>query len=201
MAAVYSAATTGTIVAKAAVPLWVMLVGALGISAGLVLFGPKLIRTVGDKITKLDRARAFSIALSAAITVIAASAMGLPVSSTHTALGAVFGVGLLRERLDRSRRHRRTLEAEALRHAISGAAGNSGEYATEVLAGADISEQLLDSRKSKKKIKKARARKLLRRQHLYTIIAAWLITVPLAALLAAGLFIVLRAMPFTAVPS
>jgi PiT family inorganic phosphate transporter len=198
LAAVYSAATTGTIVAKAVVPLWVMFVGALGISAGLVLFGPKLIRTVGDKITRLDRARAFSIALSAAITVILASALGLPVSSTHTALGAVFGVGLLRETLDRWRRLRRSREAEALRHALSDAASNSGEYATEVLAGAEFSERLVEPRKGKKKRKKARARKLVRRQHLYTIIAAWLVTVPLAALLAAGLYMVLRALPFTA---
>lgn len=85
---------------KVAIPLWVMVIGALGISVGLALFGPKLIRTVGSEITELDRSRAFCIALTAAITVIIASHLKLPVSSTHVALGAVFGVGFLREFLE-----------------------------------------------------------------------------------------------------
>jgi PiT family inorganic phosphate transporter len=85
---------------KVAIPLWVMIVGALGISVGLALFGPKLIRAVGSEITELDRSRAFCIALAAAITVIVASHLKLPVSSTHVALGAVFGVGFLREFLE-----------------------------------------------------------------------------------------------------
>ncbi len=85
--------------AKVALPLWVMMIGALGIAVGLLLFGPKLIRTVGGEITKLNQIRAFCVALSAAITVIAASWLGLPVSSTHIAVGGVFGVGFLREYL------------------------------------------------------------------------------------------------------
>ena len=85
---------------KVAIPLWVMIVGALGISVGLALFGPKLIRAVGSEITELDRSRAFCIALAAAITVIVASHLKLPVSSTHVALAAVFGVGFLREFLE-----------------------------------------------------------------------------------------------------
>ncbi|WP_262692249.1 inorganic phosphate transporter [Kordiimonas aestuarii] len=98
LAAIVSAAQSvdmGT--GKVALPLWVMIIGAIGISIGLLLFGPKLIRTVGEKITKLNQMRAFCVALSAAITVIAASWLGLPVSSTHIAVGGVFGVGLLRE--------------------------------------------------------------------------------------------------------
>lgn len=82
---------------KVTIPLWVMLIGAFGISFGLMLFGPKLIRMVGQEITKLNPVRAYCVALSAAITVIVASAMGLPVSSTHIAVGAVFGVGFYRE--------------------------------------------------------------------------------------------------------
>jgi len=78
-------------------PLWVMLIGAGGISFGLVLFGPKLIRMVGSEITKLNPMRAYCVALSAALTVIVASWLGLPVSSTHIAVGAVFGVGFFRE--------------------------------------------------------------------------------------------------------
>ena len=82
---------------KVTIPLWVMLIGAFGISFGLMLFGPKLIRMVGQEITKLNPMRAYCVALSAAITVIVASAFGLPVSSTHIAVGGVFGVGFYRE--------------------------------------------------------------------------------------------------------
>ncbi len=74
-----------------------MVIGAFGISFGLVLFGPKLIRMVGSQITKLNPMRAYCVALSAAITVIVASWLGLPVSSTHIAVGGVFGVGFFRE--------------------------------------------------------------------------------------------------------
>ncbi|MGO0577575.1 inorganic phosphate transporter [Ornithinimicrobium panacihumi] len=84
------------------------LVGAIGISLGLALFGPRLIRTVGSEITELDRSHAFCIALAAALTVIVASQLGLPVSSTHVALGGIFGVGFLREYLDQ--RMARTVE-------------------------------------------------------------------------------------------
>jgi phosphate/sulfate permease len=74
-----------------------MIIGAAGISFGLFLFGPKLINVVGNQITKLNQMRAYCVALSAAITVIVASWLGLPVSSTHIAVGAVFGVGFFRE--------------------------------------------------------------------------------------------------------
>jgi PiT family inorganic phosphate transporter len=63
----------------------------------LALYGPELIRAAGSEITELDKTCAFCIALSAAITVIIASQFGLPVSSTHIAVGAIFGVGFLRE--------------------------------------------------------------------------------------------------------
>ena len=72
-------------------------IGAAGIAVGLALFGPKLIQTVGTEITELDRTRAFCVALAAAITVIVASQLGLPVCSTHIAVGGVFGVGFFRE--------------------------------------------------------------------------------------------------------
>ncbi len=97
LAAIVHATQTGTSVADVAVPNWVMVIGALGISFGLFLFGPKLIRMVGDQITKLNPMRAFCVSLSAAITVLLASWMGLPVSSTHVAVGGVFGVGFFRE--------------------------------------------------------------------------------------------------------
>lgn len=74
-----------------------MAVGATGLALGLALDGPKLIRTVGNEITELDKIRAFCIAMAAAITVTIVSQLGSPVSSTHIAVGGVFGVGFLRE--------------------------------------------------------------------------------------------------------
>jgi len=73
-----------------------MLMGALGLALGLGVFGSTLIRTVGSEITKLNQVRAYCIALSTAITVILASALGLPVSSTHIAIGGIFGIGIYR---------------------------------------------------------------------------------------------------------
>lgn len=93
LAAIVGAASSGAVAAKIGIPIWIMLVGAVGIAIGLALFGAKLIRTVGQQLTSLDQARAFCCVLSAAITVIAASALALPVSSTHIAIGAVFGAG------------------------------------------------------------------------------------------------------------
>ncbi|MDP6428707.1 MAG: anion permease [Rhodospirillales bacterium] len=174
LAAIVSAASSGAVDAKVGIPLWVMIVGAVGISAGLVLFGPKLIRTVGEQITRLDRARAFTVALSAAITVIVASALGLPVSSTHIAIGGVFGIGFLREYLDRKKRREK---AEARRAAEAIANGETGA---------------VDWGKQRRKLYKIRGRKLVRRKHLITIIAAWLVTVPLSAILAAILFAIFR---------
>jgi PiT family inorganic phosphate transporter len=78
-------------------PLWVSAVGAFGISAGLLLFGRRLVTVVGKRITKLNPIRAFCVTLATSGTVLTASGLGLPVSSTHIAVGAIFGVGLFRE--------------------------------------------------------------------------------------------------------
>lgn len=159
LAAIVHATEFGGFEGKVAIPLWVMVIGAFGISFGLVLFGPKLIRMVGSQITKLNPMRAYCVALSAAITVIVASWLGLPVSSTHIAVGAVFGVGFFREWHSerRLRRHSKNREQEVV-------------MATQ----------------------ERRRRKLVRRSHFLTIIAAWVITVPAAALLSALLYAVMH---------
>ncbi|WP_291732516.1 inorganic phosphate transporter [Leisingera sp. F5] len=109
LAAIVHATEFGDFASKVTIPTWVMVIGAFGISFGLFLFGPKLIRMVGSQITKLNPMRAFCVSLSAAITVIVASWLGLPVSSTHIAVGAVFGVGFFRE-WHMERRLKKTVE-------------------------------------------------------------------------------------------
>jgi PiT family inorganic phosphate transporter len=101
LAAIVSTLTNdGEIAAKVSIPIWVMAIGAVGIALGLLLFGPKLIHTVGQKITRLNAPRAYCVALSSAITVLIATTLGLPVSSTHIAIGSIFGIGFLREYLE-----------------------------------------------------------------------------------------------------
>jgi PiT family inorganic phosphate transporter len=113
---------------------------------------------VGSQITKLNPMRAYCVALSAAITVIIASWLGLPVSSTHIAVGGVFGVGFFREwHMERRKR-----------------LSNAQRGTTQRIA-----------------VEERRRRKLVRRSHFMTIIAAWVITVPAAALLSSLVFLML----------
>jgi PiT family inorganic phosphate transporter len=100
LAAIVSTFSDAPADAKISIPIWVMMIGAIGLALGLLLFGPKLINTVGQKITRLNAPRAYSVALASAITVLIATSFGLPVSSTHIAIGAIFGVGFLREYLE-----------------------------------------------------------------------------------------------------
>lgn len=187
---------------KVAIPFWVMGIGAIGISIGLALFGPKLIRTVGSEITELDRSRAFCIALAAAITVIIASQLGMPISSTHVALGAVFGVGFLREFLES--RVGKVIEDVLGQH--KGQADFA--VAERVLmnfrdAPAEEKSRLLQHLKAmgpdavidaaqRKQLKKALKRQLVHRRSLLKIASAWIITVPVSACLAALFYFVLR---------
>ena len=86
----------GELTAKSAVPAWVLLLGAVGIVIGLATYGYKIIATVGRGITELTPSRGFAAELATASTVVGASAIGLPVSTTHTLVGAVLGIGLAR---------------------------------------------------------------------------------------------------------
>ncbi len=155
LAAIVDASRSGQFVDSFDIPVWVMMIGAFGISIGLFLFGPRLIRVVGNQITKLNPMRAYCVALSAAVTVIFASWLGLPVSSTHIAVGGIFGVGFFREWYTERR-------MKALKQAVP----ETGHLARE----------------------ERRRRKLVRRSHFMTIVAAWIITVPAAALLSALIF-------------
>ena len=86
----------GEIAAKSAMPWWILLIGAVGIVIGLATYGWKVIATIGRKITELTPSRGFAAELGAASTVVIASASGLPISTTHTLVGAVLGVGIAR---------------------------------------------------------------------------------------------------------
>ena len=97
VAAVVSTVQSGGLIgAKAVMPWWVLGIGAVGIVVGLSTYGWRVIRTIGRKITELTPSRGFAAELAAASTVVLASATGLPISTTHTLVGAVLGVGLAR---------------------------------------------------------------------------------------------------------
>jgi len=96
LAAVIGIATTGEIAAKSGLPIWVLMLGGGGIVIGLATFGRHVIATVGKKITQLTPSRGFAAELAAATTIVIASGTGMPVSTTHTLVGAVLGVGMAR---------------------------------------------------------------------------------------------------------
>jgi len=207
LAAISDAVMTGGISAKAGIPLWVMAVGALGIAIGLALYGPKLIRTVGSEITELDQMRAFSVAMAASITVIIASQLGLPVSSTHIAVGGIFGVGFLREYLA-SRGEEEVVEKvqsniedekkvlKAYNSELKTLENKDNktksdyERIVELYKAIDHEEEKIKA--SKKHIKNVEKVKYVKRDAVKKIIAAWIITVPAAAVLSAAIFFMIK---------
>lgn len=147
----------------ASVPFWVLVIGAFGISIGLLLFGPRLIKLVGSKITKLNPMRAYCVSMSSAVTVITASSLGLPVSSTHIAIGAVFGVGFFREWYNNNSRRR-----------MDYLHMKSSEWQVKKPKAVNVDEQ--------------KRRRLVRRSHILTIMGAWAVTLPVSAGLAAVIY-------------
>lgn len=129
----------------APVPLLPLALGGVSIALGAVLFGRRLVGMVGEGITRLNPARALCITLSTATIALVAAALGLPVSTTHVAVGGVFGVGFVREMLDR----RKSAQAALL------------------------------------PAEERQRRQLIRRSHVVTITAAWMVTVPITTLLGA----------------
>lgn len=201
LAAIYDALSTGLIASKASIPLWVMVVGAIGLVIGLATFGPRLIHTVGGEITELDQSRAYCIAMSAAVTVIIASQLGLPVSSTHIALGGVFGVGFLREflttryasKLHRILHHHDEEDQAQLRVYLRNFQMADAEEMQKMLKRAKRNpEEVPLTKKDRKRLKKIYRQELVKRNHLYRIAAAWVITVPASAILGAMMFFMLR---------
>jgi PiT family inorganic phosphate transporter len=96
LAVIYFIVKTGSVGATVPVPIFLLLFGGVGIAFGIAMGGARVIKTVGERITTLSNTRGFAVEFSAATTVLVASKMGLPVSTTHAAIGGVMGVGLAR---------------------------------------------------------------------------------------------------------
>ncbi len=208
LAAINDAVMTGGITTTADIPFWVMGVGAFGIAIGLALYGPRLIKTVGSEITELDQMRAFSVAMAAAVTVIIASQLGLPVSSTHIAIGGVFGVGFLREWLDSTssieseiQNDKVELEEEkkrrnALKHELKDLrqktikATEDYRRITELYTAIDVEKDAI--KLVKKELKKDKKTLYVKRDAIKKIVTAWVITVPASAVLAASVFYMIK---------
>lgn len=162
LAAVLDSALSGQLLADVGVPFWVMLIGAAGISLGLFLFGPRIVRIVGQQITRMNPIRAFCVALAAAFTVLVASQLGMPISTTQVVVGAVFGIGFYREQVWlRSRRRKHYILTRQDRR---------------LPPVPPITQDEL------------RRRKLVRRSHVIGIVATWAVTMPSAALIAALIY-------------
>lgn len=192
---------------SASIPLWVMMIGALGIAIGLALFGPKVIRTIGSGITELDQMRAFCIAMAATLTVIIASQMGLPVSSTHIAVGGVFGVGFLREYLKKNydrmvseiKEHHPEddqVAIDAFLQRFSNAdIQQKGVMLRDLKALSKANEDPAHFSKGERKhLKRVYRKELVKRSQIMRIVSAWVITVPATALMAGMIFFMLRGM-------
>ncbi|RXJ68614.1 inorganic phosphate transporter [Halarcobacter ebronensis] len=206
LAAINDAVMSHEISSKVGIPFWVMAVGAIGISVGLALYGPRLIKTVGSEITELDQVRAFSIAMAASITVILASQLGLPVSSTHIAVGGVFGVGFLREWLDSTeakfisdtrakfKKDKKVLDTyeEELKKLEKLEKKNKSDYVRIAELYKAIDEKIEEVRQDKREFKSAKRVKYVKRDAIKKIIAAWVITVPAAAFLSACIFFMIK---------
>jgi inorganic phosphate transporter, PiT family len=211
LAAIHEAVQAGAIATRAQAPLWILVVGALGLSVGLALYGARLIRIVGREITELDNMRAYAIAMAVSLTVIVASQLGMPVSTTQTAIGAMFGAGFLRQWLKVN--HAR-MEAQVL-------AGHLGQDRAEVesylrrFSEAEVGEKkrmladlklrtgqhdetqtaevALLAKRERKALNRAVDRAIVKRSLVVRIVTVWIVTLPATAVLAAVLFHVVRA--------
>ncbi|MDK2886370.1 MAG: inorganic phosphate transporter, PiT family [Thermosipho sp. (in: thermotogales)] len=96
LALIYIILTTNSFSGVINIPIYILALGGLGISIGVATLGHKVMKTVGEDITELNNTRGFAIDFSAATTVLIASTLGMPISTTHTVVGAVSGVGFAR---------------------------------------------------------------------------------------------------------
>ncbi|MEJ2610478.1 MAG: inorganic phosphate transporter [Candidatus Thiodiazotropha sp.] len=186
--------------AQSGLPTWLMLIGAMGIPLGLILYGRRLISTLGNEITELDQVRAFCIVTSVTITVLIASQFGIPVSSTHTAVGAIFGIGFLRESLKTNyavtleiiRRHKASQSKDEISAFIEHFDKSSFSEKGELLKQLNCTNrEMAISKKERKLLNKLYRNELVTRSTFKRIIIAWFITLPATALLASLTYAIL----------
>lgn len=94
--AIYAIATDQSLARGMEIPIWLLIMGGVGIALGIMTIGYKVMGTVGEKITKMNNTRGFAVAFGSATTVLLASNLGMPISTTHATVGSVVGVGLAR---------------------------------------------------------------------------------------------------------
>jgi PiT family inorganic phosphate transporter len=199
--AIQQALATAPSLAVDALFPWLLLIGALGIPLGLVLYGRRLVQTIGSGITELDQVRVFCIVTSVSVTVLLASQFGLPVSSTHISVGAIFGIGFLRERLESNyavlqeeiRRFELAHPPQAiatfmqhLEHASFSEKGRMLEGLEQT--GRPIGFDLRERMASQKPYRKA----LVERSTLIRILTGWFLTLPVTGLLSAVIYTILK---------
>lgn len=179
---------------------WMLLIGAMGIALGLVLYGKRLIKTIGSEITELDQVRAFCIVTSVTITVLLASQLGLPVSSTHTTVGAVFGIGFLREALKTNyailletlRRHQQGQNQAEIEHFISRFDQSTFSEKGRLLTKLDASDSSIKlSKKERKSLQKLYRHEFVKRSTFIRIMLAWFVTVPATGMLTSLIYLLL----------
>lgn len=197
LSAICSALCGSPVLEQVAMPPWVILVGGLGIALGVLFYGGRLVRVVGSEITELNPSRAFCILMATATTVLLATQLGLPVSTTHIAVGAVVGVGFLREFLKTS--YARMIEEIRLRHA-GGDADTIARYLERFEAAPfeqksamlrELKEQSPEvtlAKRERKGLGAVYRQDLVKRSAVLWIATAWVVTVPLAGIIAAALY-------------
>lgn len=185
---------------------WLLVLGALGLAAGVLLYGAGLVRTLGREITELDQMRAWAITMAATLTVIAATQMGVKVSTTHTVVGAIVGVGFLREllkvnyaRMEAAIRQRyRDDEREQVEASLARFKQAEphdkrrmlDEMKRQARAAGVADAALVFDRRERKALRRAYESELVKRSLVLRIVAAWIATLPAAAALAALLYAV-----------
>lgn len=188
--------------AHVVLPTWALAIGAFGIAIGLTTYGSRLVRTVGSEITEIDKLRAFCIAFSAALVVLASSHFGFPVSTTHTLVGSIFGVGLLRELRNTS--ERRTLAK--VRKCYAGANKEVLDRFLTRFQGATppSRREMLDAlyrergdvqltRDDLKHLDTLSHKQMIKRSLVQRIVVLWILTIPAAGTLGGLLYQISRA--------
>jgi PiT family inorganic phosphate transporter len=182
-------------------PWWILLLGAAGLALGLALFGPRLIKVIGYELTELDQIRAYAISMAVAITIILASELSLPVSTTHVTVGAVLGVGFLREHL---KRHNATIRGKITHHLNEKNLSLINRFLDEFYASSWLQKRRMLkqlethsemgelSKSERKELGKLYRKELVKRSAIVRIISVWVLTLPASGLLASLIYLLIR---------